>query len=98
MEKETNHSELLNRIVGGGGDYYIGNQAAVADKKFAHIEIGKDGATLVGVQIGNQDIMAERNYPAAMPGGYLICAGGKEYVNYINLSAGYAKGYPIAEE
>lgn len=96
MVQEKNHSELLGRLTGEGGDYYIGTQA-VSDKKFTHIKVGADGATLVGVQIGNQDVTTDRNYPAAMPGGYLMCAGGKEYFNHIEFSAGYAQGILLSE-
>jgi hypothetical protein len=96
MAKETNHSALLGKMIGEGGDYYIGTQA-VSNKKFSHIQIGPDGATLVGVQIGNQSVMAARNYPAAMPGGYLMCAGGQDYFNYISLSAGNAEGVILSE-
>lgn len=97
MAQERNHSELLGRIAGEGGDYYIGTEA-VSDKKFTHIKIGSDGATLAGVQIGNQDVTTERNYPSAMPGGYIMCAGGDNYFNHIELRDGYAQGFLVSEE
>ena len=93
---QKNHSALLGRLSGAGGDVYIGTQA-VSDKKFDVIKIGSDGATLVGVQIGNQDVMTDRNYPTAIPGGYLICAGGKDYINHIELSAGWAEGFIVPD-
>jgi hypothetical protein len=96
MEQVRNHSELLGRIAGEGGDHYIGTQA-ISNKKFTHIEIGPDGATLVGVQIGNQDVKARKNYPAAMPGGYLMIAGGDQYFNHIEFSAGWAEGLLLSE-
>lgn len=96
MNTLKNHSALLGRLSGAGGDYYIGTQA-VSDKKFEVIRIGTDGATLVGVQVGNQDVATERNYPAAMPGGYLICAEGTDPINHIELSTGYAEGFLMPE-
>jgi hypothetical protein len=86
-----NHSALMGRLSGAGGDYYIGTQA-VSDKKFEVIRIGSQ-ATLVGVQVGNQDVMTDRNYPALLPTGYLICAEGNEPINYISISAGWAEGF-----
>lgn len=97
MARERNHSELLGRIAGEGGDCYIGTQA-VSDKKLTHIIVGSDGATLVGVQIGNQDVSSERNYPSAMPGGYIMCAGGSNYFNHIEFSEGYAEGLILSED
>jgi hypothetical protein len=96
MVRENNHSKLLQRIAGEGGDYYIGTQA-VSDKKFTHIKVGADGATLVGVQVGNQDVKTTRNYPAVLPGGYMMCAGGQEYFNHIEFSTGYAQGILLSE-
>ena len=96
MTQVRNHSELLGRIAGEGGDHYIGTDA-VSDKKFTHIKIGSDGATLVGVQIGNQDVASARDYPSAMPGGYIMCAGGDRYFNHIELSAGNAQGFLLSE-
>lgn len=97
MGQVRNHSELLGRMTGEGGDYYIGTQA-VSDKMFTHIIVGTDGATLVGVQIGNQDVKTARNYPSAMPGGYIMCAGGDNYFNHIEFSAGSAQGLLVSEE
>ena len=97
MSQERNHSELMGRMAGEGGDHYIGTQA-VSDKKFTHIIVGSDGATLVGVQIGNQDVTTQKNYPSAMPGGYIMCAGGTQYFNHIEFSAGYAQGLLLSEE
>lgn len=96
MAQERNHSELMGRLAGEGGDHYIGTQA-VSNKKFTHIIIGTDGATLVGVQIGNQDVKTGRNYPASMPGGYVMCAGGNNYFNHIQFSAGNAEGLLLSE-
>jgi hypothetical protein len=92
MATRKNQSDLLGILAGEGGDYYIGNQAAVADKLFTHIIFGPDGGTLVGVQIGSQDVKTARNYPASIPGGYIMCAGTGKSFNYINLSAGNASG------
>jgi hypothetical protein len=97
MTQVKNHSELLGRIAGEGGDFYIGAQA-ISNKKFTHIEVGTDGATLVGVQIGNQDVKTAKNYPAAMPGGYLMIAGGDKYFNHIEFSAGWGEGLLLSEE
>jgi hypothetical protein len=91
MGSLKNHSALLGRLSGAGGDYYIGTQA-VSDKKFEVIRIGAQ-ATLVGVQVGNQDVMTARNYPAQLPSGYLICAEGNEPINHIEISAGWAEGF-----
>jgi hypothetical protein len=96
MGQVRNHSELMGRLAGEGGDHYIGTQA-VSDKKFTHIIIGTDGATLVGVQIGSQDVTSARNYPASMPGGYIMCAGGDAYFNHIEFSAGNAEGLLLSE-
>jgi hypothetical protein len=93
---QKNHSALLGRGFGIGGDYYIGTQA-VSDKKFDVIKIGTDGATLVGVQIGNQDVTTAKNLPAALPGGYLICADGKSYIYHIELSSGWAEGFLVPD-
>lgn len=94
--QERNHSELIGRLAGEGGDYYIGTQA-VSNKKLTHIIVGSDGATLVGVQIGGVDVKTTRNYPASMPGGYIMCAGGTEYFNHIEFSAGNAEGLILSE-
>lgn len=81
----------MGRLSGAGGDYYIGTQA-VSDKKFEVIRIGSQAA-LVGVQIGSQDVITVRNYPAQLPGGYLICAEGNEPINHIEISSGWAEGF-----
>lgn len=91
MSNLKNHSALLGRISGSGGDYYIGTQA-VSDQKFEVIRIGAQ-ANLVGVQVGNQDVTIARNYPSYLPGGYLICAEGNEPINHIELSSGWAEGF-----
>lgn len=94
---ERNHSQLLGMLAGEGGDYYIGTQA-VSDKKFSHIKVGSDGATLVGVQRMGVDVMTARNYPSAMPGGYIMCAGENGYFDHIEFSAGYAQGTLLSDE
>jgi hypothetical protein len=91
MTTRKNQSDLLGILAGEGGDYYIGTQA-VSDKLFTHIIFGSDGGTLVGVQIANQDVKTARNYPASIPGGYIMCAGTGKSFNYISLSAGNACG------
>jgi hypothetical protein len=91
MATRKNQSDLLGILAGEGGDYYIGTQS-VSDKLFTHIIFGPDGGTLVGVQIASQSVMVERNYPATIPGGYIMCAGSGRAFNYISLSAGNASG------
>jgi hypothetical protein len=91
MATRKNQSDLLGILAGEGGDYYIGTQA-VSNKKFTHIIFGPDGGTLVGVQIDNQDVKTARNYPATIPGGYIMCAGTSKAFNHISLSAGNASG------
>lgn len=91
MSALKNHSALLGRLSGAGGDYYIGTEA-VSDKKFEVIRIGSQ-ATLVGVQVGNQDVISARNYPEALPAGYLICAEGNEPINHFEISSGWAEGF-----
>lgn len=103
MARNKDHGKLLQVLSGEGGDYYIGTQA-VSNKKFAAIRVGHEGATLVGVQlttcdeygevtIGNQNVKTAKNYPASMPQNYLMIAGGTNYFNHIEFSAGYASGY-----
>jgi hypothetical protein len=98
MSSRKNHSELLGIMAGEGGDYYIGNQAAVTDKKFTHIIFGPDGGTLTDVKIGAQSVKTSRNYPATIPGGYIMCAGIGKYFDYIDLSAGNASGLVLDED
>jgi hypothetical protein len=97
MARERNHSELMGRMIGEGGDYYIGTDP-VSDKKFSLIQIGAEGATVAGAQIGNQDVRTLKNYPAKLPGGYLMCAGGDNHFNHIHLTDGYAEGVLMSEE
>lgn len=92
MATRKNQSDLLGIIAGEGGDYFIGNQAPITDKLFTHIILGPDGGTLAGVQIDSQSVMASRNYPATMPGGYIMCAGAGKAFNYISLTGGNASG------
>lgn len=97
MASRKNQSQILGMVAGEGGDHYIGTQA-VSTKKFTHIVFGSDGGTLVGVQIGNQDVKTTRNYPATIPGGYIMCAGSGQYFNHIELSAGSAEGLVLDED
>ena len=92
MATRKNQSDLLGILAGEGGDYFIGNQAPVTGKIFTHIIFGPYGGTLAGVQIGNQDVRTERNYPESIPGGYIMCAGTGKSFNHISLSAGNASG------
>jgi hypothetical protein len=92
MGSRKNQSDLLGILAGEGGDYYIGNQAAVTDKKFTHIIFGPDGGTLIDVKIGGISVKTARNYPTAIPGGYIMCAGAGYAFDYISLSAGNAEG------
>jgi hypothetical protein len=95
MAQERNHSELLGRIAGEGGDYYIGTQA-VSDKKFRVIKF-VESAGLAGVQIGGVDVKASKNYPDTIPGGYIMTPAGDTYINHIELSSGWAEGWLVSE-
>jgi hypothetical protein len=92
MTVRKNNADLLGILTGEGGDYYIGNQTAVTDKKFTHIIFGPDGGTLVEVKIEGSSVKTARNYPASIPGGYIMCAGTGNSFNHIELSAGNASG------
>jgi hypothetical protein len=92
MTSRKNQSDLLGILAGEGGDYYIGNQAAVTDKKFTHIIFGPDGGTLVEVKIDGVSVKTARAYPATIPGGYIMCAGAGYAFDHIELSAGNALG------
>jgi hypothetical protein len=94
--KEFNHSRLLGAMAGQAGDYFIGTDA-ITTKKFSHIVIGHDGATVTVCKIRGIDVVTARNY-GALPPGYVICAGGDDYIDAITLSAGSALGLLYAEE
>ena len=90
MATETNHSRLLGILAGEAGDYYIGTDA-VTTKKFSRIIIGPDGATVSVLKDNGTDVCSARNY-SALPAGYVICAGGNDYIDAVTLSAGNAEG------
>jgi hypothetical protein len=90
MSEITNHSRLLGQMAGESGDYYIG-LVAVTDKKFSHVVIGPDGATISVCKIRGVDVLAARNYDD-LPVGYVLCAGGDDYFDAITLTAGNAQG------
>jgi hypothetical protein len=87
---DSNHSRLLGILAGEAGDYYIGTDK-VDTKKFSRIVIGPDGATVSTIKINGADVKTARNY-SALPAGYVICAGGTDYIDEITLSAGNAEG------
>lgn len=93
--KEVNHSELLGKSLGEGGDYYIGT-AAVTTKKFALIVVGPSGATVSVCKIRGVDVKTARNY-GSLPAGYMMCAGGNDYFNSITFSAGSGLGIIYSE-
>lgn len=96
MSKELNHSELLRRVAGEGGDYFI-DTTEITTKKFSMIKIGPDGATVSVLKIRGVDVCADRNY-AILPAGYILCAGGNDYFDAITLTAGNAQGILYSEE
>lgn len=94
--KNTNHSELLRVLAGEGGDYFIGT-TAVTTKKFSKIKVTA-AATLTDVKVRGVSVKTARNYPNSVPVGYEMIAGGDDYFDYIELSAGSAEGYVYPEE
>jgi hypothetical protein len=95
MDHELNHSRLLGQLAGEEGDYYIGTDA-VTDKKFSHVIIGPDGATVSVLKVMGTDVCTARNYDV-LPAGYVICAGGRNYIDAVTLTAGNAEGILYAE-
>ncbi|MCX5896470.1 MAG: hypothetical protein NTZ51_11675, partial [Proteobacteria bacterium] len=85
------------QMSGAFGDFYIGHAAAVTTKKFSHIVVGESGATLTDVKIRGVSVKAARAYPNVMPAGYPMCAGGNDYFDSIELSAGDAQGFFFEE-
>lgn len=94
--KELNHSKLLSAMAGQPGDYYIGT-TPVTTKKFSHIVIGPDGATVNVCRIRGVDVKTARAY-AALPAGYVMCAGGDDYFDSIHFTAGSGQGVLYDEE
>lgn len=90
MSDTTNQSKLLGQMAGESGDYHI-ELVAVTTKKFSHIVIGPDGATVTVCKIRGVDVMTARNY-GTMKAGYVMCAGGDDYFDAITLTAGDAQG------
>ena len=90
METRDDYSKIMGALACEGGDYYIGT-TAVANKRFTHIVIGPDGATVSEVKIRGVSVKSARNY-GALPAGYVMCAGSGEYFDYIYLTSGNAQG------
>jgi hypothetical protein len=94
--KEVENHKLLGPMAGQAGDYYI-STGEVTAFKFSHIIAGPDGATVDDVKIRGISVKTARNY-GALPAGYPMCAGGDDYFDLINLSAGNAQGLLYDEE
>jgi archaellum component FlaF (FlaF/FlaG flagellin family) len=90
MSDITNHSKLLGQMAGESGDYHI-ELVAVTTRKFSHVVIGPDGATVSVCKIRGVDVMTARNY-GALKAGYVMCASGDDYFDAITLTAGDAEG------
>ena len=101
MAKETNQSDLLGKIVGTGGDYYLYQSTTpVTGFQFSHIVFGPNGGTITSCKILGVDVMSTRNYDAAsgaLPANYIICAGGTDYIDEITLISGDAEALIFSE-
>ena len=101
MAKETNQSDLLGKIVGTGGDYYLyASTTPVTGFQFSHIVFGPNGGTITSCKILGIDVMTSRNYDAAsgaLPANYIICAGGADYIDEITLISGDAQALIFSE-
>jgi hypothetical protein len=94
MDKETNLSDLLGMMAGTGGDRYLYPSETPVTGQFSHIIFGPDGGTITSLKIMGADVMTSRNYNAnsgALPAGYMICAGGEDYITEITLVLGDAE-------
>ena len=92
MAKETNLADLLGKMVGTGGDRFLKASTDPVSGKFSHILIGPDvSGTLTSLKIMGVDVMTQRGYDlngGTLPAGYLICAGGEDYITEITLVSG----------
>lgn len=94
MAKETSMTDLLGRIAGTGGDFYLYPSETPFGGQWSHIVFGSNGGTITGLKIMGVDVMEDRNYDAnsgALPAGYIICAGGEDYISEITLVSGDAE-------
>lgn len=94
MAKETSMTDLLGRIAGTGGDFYLYPSETPFTGQWSHIVFGANGGTITSLKVMGEDVMAERNYDAnsgALPAGYIICAGGEDYIDEITLALGDAE-------
>jgi hypothetical protein len=101
MAKETNQSDLLGKIVGTGGDYYLyAKTTPVTGMQFSHVVFGANGGTITSCKVLGVSVMTSRNYNAAsgaLPANYIICAGGADYIDEITLISGDAEALIFSE-
>lgn len=90
MQNYLSNLSYLSQMAGSNGDYYI-STTPVSDKKFSQILVGPNGATVTSVKIRGVDVSTSRNYNV-LDAGYLMCAGGNDYFDYVEFSAGSAEG------
>lgn len=94
MAKETSQTDLLGRLTGTGGDFYLYPSETPFSGQWSHIVFGSNGGTITSLKVMGEDVMSDRNYDAnsgALPAGYIICAGGEDYITEVTLTLGDAE-------